>query len=296
MPPPFSHADREAHHGLDPEALRQYNQQLAAKRRRGRRHLQQQTTLSTAIFSAKDNAAAEHTALVFKSVISASAGGAGAAREGPAHRPARLGQERRRHRPELLAAASALTAAHVLIGFFDREVTLVARELLGATLLVDGVGGRIVETEAYHPTDPASHSFRGPTPRNASMFAGPGRVYVYRSYGIHWCLNFVCGGAAAVLIRAIEPTAGLAAMIERRGLAAERALCSGPGRLTEALAVTRAHDGLMLDAPPFALAPARAGAGRRRPAHRHHQGGGQALALRHRRLPFLSRKFAEPVG
>jgi DNA-3-methyladenine glycosylase len=118
-----------------------------------------------------------------------------------------------------------------LTAFFDREVTRVARELLGATLLLDGVGGIIVETEAYHPTDPASHSFRGPTPRNASMFAGPGRVYVYRSYGIHWCLNFVCG----------------------RGVTDRRDLCSGPGKLAQALAVTRAHDGLLLDAPPFRL-------------------------------------------
>lgn len=141
-----------------------------------------------------------------------------------------------------------------LVPFFDREVTQVARDLLGATFLVDGVGGVIVETEAYHPTDPASHSFRGPTPRNASMFAGPGRVYVYRSYGIHWCLNFVCGDASAILIRALEPTHGLEQMVERRGLAAERDLCSGPGKLAQALAVTREHDGLTLDGPPFTLA------------------------------------------
>jgi len=137
--------------------------------------------------------------------------------------------------------------------FFSREVTLVARELLGAELLVDGVGGLIVETEAYHPTEPASHAHRGPTPRNASMFLGPGFVYVYRSYGIHWCLNFVCSDAAAVLIRAIEPTAGIERMAERRGLSDPRDLCSGPGKLAEALAITKAQDGVRIDAAPFAL-------------------------------------------
>jgi DNA-3-methyladenine glycosylase len=140
------------------------------------------------------------------------------------------------------------------LAFFDREVTTVARELLGATFLVDGVGGIIVETEAYHPTDPASHSFSGPTARNAAMFAGPARVYVYRSYGIHWCVNFVCSGASAVLIRALQPTRGLELMAARRGLDDPLRLCSGPGKLCQALAVTREHDGLPLGAPPFALA------------------------------------------
>lgn len=137
--------------------------------------------------------------------------------------------------------------------FFDREVTDVARELLGASFLVDGVGGIIVETEAYHPSDPASHSFSGPTPRNAAMFAGPGRVYVYRSYGIHWCVNFVCSGASAVLIRALQPTHGLEVMAERRGLADPLRLCSGPGKLCQALAITREHDGLPLAGSPFSV-------------------------------------------
>jgi DNA-3-methyladenine glycosylase len=143
-----------------------------------------------------------------------------------------------------------------LIDFFAREAAIVAPELLGAKFLVGGVGGLIVEVEAYHPTDPASHSFRGPTPRNGAMFAGPGRVYVYRSYGIHWCINFVCADASAILIRAIEPTDGLGEMRERRGLEDIRALCSGPGKLCAAMAVTKALDGAMLTRPPFRLTPA----------------------------------------
>jgi DNA-3-methyladenine glycosylase len=140
--------------------------------------------------------------------------------------------------------------------FFARSVHAVAPELIGATLLFHGVGGEIVEVEAYHHTDPAAHSYGGRTPRNAVMFGPPGNAYVYRSYGIHWCLNFVCeeeGRASAVLIRALRPTAGFPGMRRRRRTTDERLLCAGPGRLCEALKVTGAHNGLPLDAPPFEL-------------------------------------------
>ncbi len=140
--------------------------------------------------------------------------------------------------------------------FFDRPVLKVAPDLIGATLLVDGVGGVIVELEAYHHTEPAAHSFNGRTERNAVMFGPAGYVYVYRSYGIHWCVNFVCeeeGSASAVLIRALEPTHGIPTMQRRRGLRDERALCSGPGKLCEALAITHKHNGLALDHAPFEL-------------------------------------------
>jgi DNA-3-methyladenine glycosylase len=140
--------------------------------------------------------------------------------------------------------------------FFARSVHEVAPDLIGATLLVNGVGGIIVELEAYHHTDPAAHSFRGPTPRNWVMFGPPGVAYVYRSYGIHWCVNFVCekqASASAVLIRALQPTHGIPAMRRRRGLHNERSLCSGPGKLTEALGITDRHNGLALDASPIAL-------------------------------------------
>jgi DNA-3-methyladenine glycosylase len=140
--------------------------------------------------------------------------------------------------------------------FFARSVHEVAPQLIGATLLVKGVGGIIVEVEAYHHTDPAAHSFRGPTARNKVMFGPPGFSYVYRSYGIHWCINFVCeqeGSASAVLIRALQPTHGIPIMRRRRRLHDERSLCSGPGKLTEALGISDEHNGLPLDASPIAL-------------------------------------------
>ena len=140
--------------------------------------------------------------------------------------------------------------------FFARSVHEVAPELIGVTLLANGVGGPIVEVEAYDHEDPAAHGYGGRTERNASMFGPPGHAYVYRSYGIHWCLNFVCEGegvASAVLIRALEPAHGLDTMRERRGLDDPRLLCGGPGRLCQALGISRDHDGLALDELPFEL-------------------------------------------
>jgi DNA-3-methyladenine glycosylase len=140
--------------------------------------------------------------------------------------------------------------------FFARSVHQVAPELIGVELLVNGVGGPIVEVESYDHEDPAAHGFGGRTKRNASMFGPPGHAYVYRSYGIHWCLNLVCaseGVAEAVLIRALEPRYGIDEMRRRRGLDELHLLCAGPGRLCQALAVTAEHDGLPLDEPPFEL-------------------------------------------
>ena len=158
--------------------------------------------------------------------------------------------------PKSATAKAPTLGKPIKRAFFDRSVHEVAPDLIGTTLLVDGVGGIIVEVEAYHHSEPAAHSFNGPTPRNKVMFGPPGFSYVYRSYGIHWCVNFVCekaGSASAVLIRALEPTHGMQAMRRRRGLHDERALCSGPGKLCEALGITIAHSELPLDRPPIAL-------------------------------------------
>ena len=157
---------------------------------------------------------------------------------------------------EPLLTVETAAVASLRRDFFARSVHEVAPDLVGATLLVGGVGGVIVEVEAYDQEDPASHGFRGETERNAAMFGPPGHAYVYRSYGVHWCLNFVCdapGRAAAVLIRALAPAHRLDEMRARRGVEAERALCSGPGKLCQALGVTRDHDGAALDEPPFEL-------------------------------------------
>src|SRR5438270_9520874 len=158
--------------------------------------------------------------------------------------------------PAPAVAAATRLGKPLKRSFFARNVLEVAPDLIGATMLVNGVGGIIVEVEAYHHSEPAAHSFNGPTLRNKVMFGPPGFSYVYRSYGIHWCVNFVCeqeGSASAVLIRALEPTHGIPAMRRRRGLHDERSLCSGPGKLCEALGITIAHSELPLDQPPFAL-------------------------------------------
>jgi DNA-3-methyladenine glycosylase len=164
-----------------------------------------------------------------------------------------------KHRTTMRKNPSSLPTTVIAGVDFGRPSLEVAQALIGVTVLIDGVGGVIVETEAYDHLDPASHSFGGPTPRNAAMFGPPAHAYVYRSYGMHWCLNFVCeqaGHGAGVLLRALEPTVGLERMRERRGALADRLLCAGPGRLCQALGVTHALNGRPLAAPPFTLLPA----------------------------------------
>lgn len=142
--------------------------------------------------------------------------------------------------------------------FFDRPVAEVARELLGCRMASADAAGRIVEVEVYDQHDPASHSFRGVTPRTAVMFGPPAHLYVYRSYGIHWCANVVCqpaGEGAAVLVRALEPLEGLDAMRARRGVDAERLLCAGPGRLCQALGIDGTMNGTSVIDGPVTITP-----------------------------------------
>jgi DNA-3-methyladenine glycosylase len=138
---------------------------------------------------------------------------------------------------------------------FTQTAQEMAKSLIGSALTVSGCGGIVVETEAYDIDDAASHSHRGQTPRNAVMFGPPGRAYVYRSHGLHWCLNVVCGTGpgSAVLIRAIEPIWDVELMQERRLRSDLEGLCSGPGKLCQAMAVNLGHNGLSLTDPPFSL-------------------------------------------
>lgn len=137
--------------------------------------------------------------------------------------------------------------------FFARDAVEVAKDLIGTELQVAGVGGILVETEAYRGDDPASHSHGGPTKRNRSMFEAPATAYVYRSYGIHWCLNVVCLRGSAVLLRALEPRFGMDRMRARRQVEMPARLCAGPGRLGQALGVDGSFDGLSFLRPPFQL-------------------------------------------
>lgn len=169
-------------------------------------------------------------------------------------------QTRRRRRSRGLlepsCAVKELNMGRINRAFFNRSSDSVARDLLGVVLLFEGVGGAIVETESYDGDDPASHSYpMRPTERNAVMFGPPGYAYVYRSYGIHWCLNFVCEIGSAVLIRAIAPDCRADVMQRRCGVRELARLCAGPGRLCQALGITGALNGASLFKPPFSLKP-----------------------------------------
>ncbi|EJT04557.1 3-methyladenine DNA glycosylase [Rhizobium sp. CCGE 510] len=153
------------------------------------------------------------------------------------------------------AIGAGALAGENLRAFFERDAITVSRDLLGCRLAVDGIGGRITETEAYFPDDEASHSFRGPTKRNGAMYGRPGNVYIYRIYGMYWCLNFVCHPGSAALIRALEPETGIPLMMERRGTERLTALCSGPGKLCQALGIDIQINDRLLDHPPYALTP-----------------------------------------
>jgi len=190
-------------------------------------------------------------------------------------------------------SASSLPALDI----FDAPAATVARRLIGATLLCEGVGGAIVETEAYERDDPASHSYRGPTPGNADMFGPPGTVYVYRSYGIHWCFNIVCRPGSAVLVRALEPYQGVELMAARRNVTLARGLCSGPGKLCQALAITGAHSGLSVADAPFALAlPAATEDIVTGPRIGITKAAETPWRFGRRNSPYLSRRFPRPDG
>jgi DNA-3-methyladenine glycosylase len=179
---------------------------------------------------------------------------------------------------------------------FDASAYIVARKLIGSLLLLNGVGGIIVETEAYDQSEPASHAFVGPTRRNAALFGPSGRAYVYLSHGIHWCLNIVCRESdhgAGVLIRALEPTQGIPLMMKRRGSADLRLLCSGPGRLGQALAVDPTLNGRRVDEPPFALvAPTVALRAVRGPRIGISKATERAWRFGLKGSPFVSRRFS----
>jgi DNA-3-methyladenine glycosylase len=161
----------------------------------------------------------------------------------------------------------APAAAPLTRDFFARSPLDVARDLIGCTFLFEGAGGRIVETEAYRQDDPCCHGYRGKTARNAVLFGPPGHLYVYFTYGMHFCANTVCeedGVAAGVLLRALEPERDVEAMVARRGVSKPRLIASGPARLAQALGIGREQNGLPLWLPPLAILRPAAGAPRPR--------------------------------